>query len=197
MICKNYKDCIALSLEDGSIAWQFNYSEPSAFQVLSEDESIFVVMDRGMGSGSDRRSDLFFLDTADGHVLQQIQIPCDGFHVRTEMHPYDDQYVKFMEETGAEYVGRMMMWIYFRKKTEDGVFDLYSDIDSKISHLDRIGKVLLAIGGANLIIGVINSWNPSIRLGWINLLCATLLMYALGRIHGKKEALEKERELHE
>ena len=109
----------------------------------------------------------------------------------------DDQYIKFMEETGAEYAGRMMMWIYFRKKTEDGVFDLYSDIDSKISHLDRIGKVLLAIGGANLIIGVINSWNPSIRLGWINLLCATLLMYALGRIHGKKEALEKERELHE
>ena len=35
------------------------------------------------------------------------------------------------------------------------------------------------------------------RLGWINLLCATLLMYALGRIHGKKEALEKERALHE
>lgn len=89
------------------------------------------------------------------------------------------------------------MWIYFRKKTEDGVFDLYSDIDSKISHLDRICKVLLAIGGANLIIGVVNSLNPGTRLGWINLLCATLLMYGLGRIHGKKEALEKERALHE
>jgi hypothetical protein len=113
------------------------------------------------------------------------------------MHPYDEQYVRFMEETGAEYVGRMMMWIYFRKKTEDGVFDLYSDIDSKISHLDRIGKVLLAIGGANLLIGVANSFNPVARLGWVNLLCATLLMYGLGRIHGKKEALEKERELHE
>ena len=57
--------------------------------------------------------------------------------------------------------------------------------------------MLLAIGGANLIIGVVNSWNPVARLGWINLLCATLLMYGLGRIHGKKEALEKERELHE
>ena len=29
------------------------------------------------------------------------------------------------------------------------------------------------------------------------MLCATLLMYGLGRIHGKKEALEKERMLHE
>ena len=43
----------------------------------------------------------------------------------------------------------------------------------------------------------LNTLNPGTRLGWINLLCATLLMYGLGRIHGKKEALEKERELHE
>ena len=82
-------------------------------------------------------------------------------------------------------------------KTEDGVFDLYSDIDSRNSHRDRIGKMLMAVGGANLAIGVVNSLNPGTRLGWINLVVATLLMYGLGRIHGKKEALEKERELHE
>ena len=142
---------------------------------------------------------------ANGWVLESVGlckytfVRCEPgeYTVRTEMHPYDDQYIKFMEETGAEYVGRLFMWIYFRKKTEDGVFDLYSDIDSKISHLDRISKVLLIVGAANLIIGVVNSWNPSVRLGWINLLLATLLMYGLGRIHGKKEALEKERELHE
>ena len=118
------------------------------------------------------------------------------YSVRLEMHPYDEAYLSFMKETGAEYVGRMMMWIYFRKKTSDGPFDLFSDIDSRIRHLDRIGKMLTAIGGANLLIGIMNSLSPA-RLGWINLLCATLLMYALGRIHGKKEALEKERELHE
>ena len=60
-----------------------------------------------------------------------------------------------------------------------------------------IGRLLLFIGGANLLIGVVNSFNPGARLGWVNLLAATLLMYGLGRIHGKKEALEKERELHE
>ena len=119
------------------------------------------------------------------------------YTVRTEMHSNDEQYIRFMEETGAEYVGRMAAWIYFRKKTADGVFDLYSDIDSKITHLDRIGKLLAGLGAVNLIIGILNSLNPSVRLGWINLLCATLLMYGLGRIHGKKEALEKERELHE
>ena len=112
------------------------------------------------------------------------------------MHPYDESYISFMEDTGAEYVGRMMMWVYFRKKTANGPFDLFSDIDSRISHLDKIGKLLAIIGGANLLIGIMNTFSPS-RLGWINLLVATLLMYALGRIHGKKEALEKERLLHE
>ena len=118
------------------------------------------------------------------------------YAVRLEMHPYDESYVQFMQEAGAEYVGRMIAWVYFRKKTADGPFDLFSDIDSRIRHLDRIGKMLAVIGGANLLIGLLNSFNPS-RIGWINLLAATALAYALGRIHGKKEALEKERLLHE
>ncbi len=118
------------------------------------------------------------------------------YNVRLEMHAADDAYVQFMEDTGAEYVGRMMMWIYFRKKASEGSFDIFSAIDSKISHLDRIGRMLAAIGGANLIIGLVNSFDYG-RFGWINLLCATLLMYALGRIHGKKEDLQRERLLHE
>ena len=118
------------------------------------------------------------------------------YSFRLEMHPYDEEYLSFMKETGAEYVGRMMMWIYFRKKTVDGSFDLFSDIDSRITHLDRIGKFLSIIGVANLAIGIANSFSPA-RVGWVNLLCATLLTYCLGRIHGKKEALERERLLHE
>ncbi len=119
------------------------------------------------------------------------------YNIRLEMHPYDEEYVSFMEETGAEYIGRMMMWIYFRKKTVDGAFDLFSDIDSRISHLNKICRILTIVGGANLLIGIANSIGWGSRLGWVNLLVATLLMYALGRIHGKKEALEKERLLHE
>ena len=119
------------------------------------------------------------------------------YNIRLEMHAYDEAYIQFMQDTGAEYVGRMLMWIYFRKKTADGPFELFSDIDSKINYLNKIGKVLSVIGVANMFIGVANSFNPVLRLGWVNLLVATLLMYALGRIHGKKESLEKERILHE
>ena len=115
------------------------------------------------------------------------------YTVRLEMHPHDEAYLRFMQETGAESVGGVVGWQYFRKKAELGSFDIFSDIDSKIRHLNQIGRVLLAIGMANLAIGLVNSVNPAVHLGWINLLCATLLMYALGRIHGKKEALEKDR----
>ena len=139
-----------------------------------------------------------------GWVLERVSlctyyfVRCEPgeYTVRLEMHPYDPEYAAFMQETGAEYVGRMMAWIYFRKKAEFGPFDLFSDIDSRIGHLNRIGRMLSIVCGMNLAIGVINVFNPA-RVGWINLLCATLLTYCLGRIHGKKEALEKDRLLHE
>lgn len=116
--------------------------------------------------------------------------------IRLEMHGVDDAYINFMKETGAVYIGRIVQWVYFCKKTEDGSFDIFSDIDSRITHLDKIGKTIEIAGIMNLVIGVINTFNPT-HAGFINLLCATLLMYGLGRIHGKKEAMIKDRQLYE
>ncbi len=118
------------------------------------------------------------------------------YTIRLELHKPDDDYISFLEQTGAEYVGRMAMWIYFRKPTALGPFDLFSDLDSKIGHMNRIAAMLTALGVMNLGIGIHNSLNWP-HMGWINLLCATLLMYALGRIQGMRSALERERELHE
>ena len=120
--------------------------------------------------------------------------PCQPgeYTIRLEMHAPDRDYLQFMQDIGAEYVGRMVQWVYFRRKAELGQFDLFSDIDSKVEHLRKIGRTLSIIGGANLVIGLINSFNPT-HIGWMNLLCATLLMYALGRIHGKMESLQNDR----
>lgn len=122
-------------------------------------------------------------------------ISCEpgSYTIRLEMHGHDTNYLGFLQETGVEYIGRLFAWVYLRKRTEAGTFDIFSDIDSKIRHLDRICKMLLVIGMANLGIGMIH---PS-SAGRINLLCGALLMYALGRIHGKKEALKRERALRE
>ena len=126
-----------------------------------------------------------------------------AYQVRLELlenqlnHPESQQYIRFIEETGAEQVGSFMRWVYFRKKTTDGPFDLYSDLDSRIAHLDRMCQTMKILGIANLVIGLANSLNPVVDFGWVNLLCATLLMYALGRLEGKREALEKDRLLME
>ena len=119
------------------------------------------------------------------------------YTVRLEMHDPDDEYIAFMEETGAEYIGRMVKWIFFRKKAVDGPFEIFSDIDSRISQLDKISKLTAALGFANLAIGLANSFNPVTNVGWVNLIVCTVLMYGLGRIHSKKEVLEKERMVRE
>ena len=116
-----------------------------------------------------------------------------AYTVRLEMREHDEAYLSFMADTGAEYVGRMMKWIYFRKKTEDGPFELFSDLESRISYLDKMCRMLRGAGVANLLIGVVNTLNIAHPVTMVNLLLATLLMYALGRIEGKKEALEKDR----
>ncbi|MEE3425206.1 MAG: DUF2812 domain-containing protein [Erysipelotrichaceae bacterium] len=122
------------------------------------------------------------------------------YTVRLEMHPFDEDYINFMEQTGAEYIGRVLQWIYFRKKSELGRFDIFSDLDSRISHLSKIHKMILMLGLANLIIGIANllssrSINSAVAV--FNLLVATLLMYGVGRMRGKIEYLENERQLRE
>lgn len=112
--------------------------------------------------------------------------------IRLEMHDYEDEYIGFMRDTGAEYVGRVLQWLYFRKKAEFGEFELFSDIDSRIAHLKNIGWTLLIVGGSNVILSLTTGYE------YINLLCAAVAMaYGLGRIHGKKEALERERRIRE
>ncbi|MBR5970242.1 MAG: DUF2812 domain-containing protein [Lachnospiraceae bacterium] len=124
------------------------------------------------------------------------------YTVRLEMCDRDENYISFMEETGAEYVGRFMRWHFFRKKSEYGQFDLFSDLDSRISHLRRIHQMLwmlgiinVGIGIVNLFMGVYSTGNAFVAAG--NLLVATVLMYGVGRIKGKMEYLENERKLRE
>lgn len=98
--------------------------------------------------------------------------------IRLEMNPSSD-YRAFVKELGAEYIGGCVNWVYFRRKAELGSFELLSDIDSRLTHLSRINRMLSLICLANLILGIMNSLNQA-RYGWLNLLCAAMLSYALG-----------------
>lgn len=141
------------------------------------------------------------LDTVGFAKYTFVQSEPGEYAVRLEMPEHMpasaecQDYIDFIEETGAEYLGNVMKWIYFRKKTANGEFDLFSDIDSRIRHMERIVKPLLIIALANLSIGIANLRLNGI--GLINIACSALLGYACMKVNQKKNALQKEHSLHE
>jgi len=58
-------------------------------------------------------------------------------------------YIRFLEETGIEHVDSLFRWAYFRKKANEGTFELYSDNTSKIKHYWRIISMIGLLGFAN------------------------------------------------
>ena len=103
------------------------------------------------------------------------------------------KYVFERTEPG-EYITRLAMHDADEEYME---FELFSDIDSRIAHLNRISCVLIGLGFANVAVSFACGVNSADIAGRINLLCACVIFYGLGRVHGKKEALERERRIRE
>lgn len=131
------------------------------------------------------------------------------YNVRFELlnnpksHPESENYIRFIEETGAEQVGNYLRWVYFRKKAADGPFDLFSDRPSRIAHLKRIIALMLPIGILNLFIGLQNIglffWQhfDGNLVGIINLALGALCCLGALPIHKKVKTLKKEQQIFE
>lgn len=81
-------------------------------------------------------------------------------------HPESIAYIKFLEDTGVEFVASYMRWVFLRKKASAGPFDLYSDLDSKIKYYKKIRSfwtlfavMEFTIGLSNVLLGIINPIN--------------------------------------
>lgn len=83
-------------------------------------------------------------------------------HVPT--HPESMSYIRFLEQSGIDCVATYGRWVYLRQKSSEGEFDIYSDLESKIKHYQRIHFLWRAIMIAELIIGLFN-----IGIGIVNL----------------------------
>ncbi len=123
---------------------------------------------------------------------------------RMPSHPVSEQYIRFIEDTGAEYVGSVLRWAYFRKRTDAGPFDLYSDIDSRIRHLNRLLSLLFVLGMVNLGNGLnnliqffVHGLSFSLAVSILCLLVSGLIGYGFLRIFSKRKRLQRERLLHE
>lgn len=124
-------------------------------------------------------------------------------------HPESQEYISFMKDMGAELVASYHRWCYFRKKAADGEFTIYSDVDSKIQHYNRIRFLFVVITALNFFVGVYNFYigNVSITNDFppINTLmsiisftvAALLLIFILLPLSKKIEILKKEKEIHE
>lgn len=124
-------------------------------------------------------------------------------------HPESEAYIRFVEETGAQYVGAILRWVYFRKKKTDGAFELHSDYDSRIKHVNRmlaLASVLtiapLFVGGCNLALFFLHMRETPLQVAnlVVGLLCVGVgLLIGFGTIFlfRKKRKLYKEKQVFE
>jgi hypothetical protein len=130
-----------------------------------------------------------------------------------QTHPESIAYLRFLEENGIECVATYLRWVYLRKPASEGPFDLYTDLDSRIKHYQRINRfwnffMILEFGAAfaNLSVGIVNlsieTQAESIRFGNLAIGCAVLafglLFFAFGvPIRRKIKKLRREKAIRE
>ncbi len=121
-------------------------------------------------------------------------------------HPESQQYISFLEETGVEHVGGTMRWGYFRKKTTEGGFDLFSDIKSRIKHYSSIIYLITFIGIINIFYGCFNLTYFFIKyrhlsyigiLGLANIALGFACVIGFIRLRKKRSRLKKEQQIYE
>ena len=117
--------------------------------------------------------------------------------------PESQEYITFVEETGAEYIGTVNQWVYFRKRTEEGPFELFSDAASRIRQLDGLLCFLLPLAVLNLFIGLQNlvmyhtvGFSANL-VGILNLALCGLIGCGAARLWNRRKRLKQENELFE
>ncbi len=74
-----------------------------------------------------------FEECEPGKYLYQIDLIDD------KANAYEE-FCEFMKESGVDIVARWYRWVYLRKAASEGVFEMYTDNESKINQYTRIRK---------------------------------------------------------
>lgn len=133
-----------------------------------------------------------------------------SYQVRLELldnpptHPESVQYLKFLEETGAEHVGSYLRWVYLRRPTELGAFDLFSDNASRVKHLGRMIALLLPLMIMNIGAMILNLCVGIGLHSPINLVCCGIpliitVLFGIGlwKLWKKRNTLKREQQIFE
>lgn len=119
-------------------------------------------------------------------------------------HPESQQYIRFVEDMGARHVGTYARWVYFAMPAAEGPFELHSDSESKIKHLNRILALLIpaavlcaATGVQNLLMLFSGDGIWGNAIGFANLFIALWAGSGTRKIRKKRNALKKEQQIFE
>ncbi len=113
-----------------------------------------------------------------------------------------ESYLDFLRETGVEQVGQYFNWVYFRKQYDEKEFEMFSDLDSKISHYNRMITLLMILFAPNMLflVNSINNRNShplSIFTIILHLLIVIVSLYGTLKLVTKVSKLKTERNIME
>ncbi len=110
-----------------------------------------------------------------------------------------EKYIRFVEDTDAEYIGHSGKWAYFRKKAADGPFEIHSDNETRAKYLQRIIRSLWSTMRFNILMGSIFllrvttlAQKEYLWLLGFAILFSIPITIALVRLNRKKRRLEKD-----
>lgn len=118
-------------------------------------------------------------------------------------HPESQKYMEFLEETNAEHVGSVLRWAYFRKKTADGEFEIFSDNESRVKYLTQVIRFIALLTFFNLYIGVYNTYlaiahnNVINYIGFVNIAISFFAAFGIFKLMKKRDNLKKEGQVFE
>ncbi|MCL1632830.1 DUF2812 domain-containing protein [Sporolactobacillus sp. CPB3-1] len=121
------------------------------------------------------------------------------------------KYLQFLKESDITPIAFYMNWVYLRKSAGGEPFQLYTDLDSRIAHYQRVKNMWLGIilaelagSGINFSIGLSAVFYEVHLSGWLNIATGFLLLIGSSmlflysrRLERKIKQLEAERLIRE
>ena len=111
--------------------------------------------------------------------------------------PQSMEYVRFLEETGIEYVDSFFRWIYLRHPADRGPFELHSSLSGRIAHYRRIRNFIAVLLSIEVVLGMnisahVLEGGASRSLLILPLAAVGILLYALLPVQRTLKKLEEE-----
>ncbi|MGE7998925.1 DUF2812 domain-containing protein [Lysinibacillus sp. NPDC093190] len=110
-------------------------------------------------------------------------------------------YYDFLETMNIEFVSKFGYWAYYRKKTSEGPFELFSDSSSKIKYLKSINRLFILVTLLNVLIGFINlyiglgeSTERVVNTGvsFFNFVVVMIMCMQIMKVEKRKKGLQQE-----